>query len=91
MNPYYTHLTPVLYHVYQLWYQMRSQPVPASSNGRCWPSFARSTSCALTVFNRELWIVDAVPLLRQVDIPVLVIIGKKDLQVDWQDDGEPLT
>jgi hypothetical protein len=30
-------------------------------------------------------------LLRHVDIPVLVIIGKKDLQVDWQDDGEPLT
>ena len=24
------------------------------------------------------------PLLRQVDIPVLVIIGKKDIQVDWQ-------
>jgi len=41
-------------------------------------------------FARELWAADATPLLRQVDIPVLVIIGKKDLQVDWQADGEPL-
>jgi uncharacterized protein len=41
-------------------------------------------------FARELWTADAAPLLRQVDIPVLVIIGKKDLQVDWQTDGEPL-
>ena len=41
-------------------------------------------------FARELWMADAVPLLRQVDVPVLIIIGKKDLQVDWQADGEPL-
>ena len=41
-------------------------------------------------FARELWTADAAPLLRQVDVPVLVIIGKKDLQVDWQADGEPL-
>ncbi|MGH2493743.1 MAG: alpha/beta hydrolase family protein [Ktedonobacteraceae bacterium] len=41
-------------------------------------------------FARELWMADAVPLLRQVDVPVLVIIGKKDLQIDWQADGEPL-
>ena len=41
-------------------------------------------------FARELWMADAVPLLRQVDVPVLVIIGKKDLQVDWQADGELL-
>ena len=41
-------------------------------------------------FARELWTADAAPLLRQVDVPVLVIIGKKDLQVDWQTDGEPL-
>jgi alpha-beta hydrolase superfamily lysophospholipase len=39
---------------------------------------------------RELWMANAAPLLRQVNIPVLVIIGKKDLQVDWQTDGEPL-
>jgi len=41
-------------------------------------------------FARELWTADAAPLLRQVNVPVLVIIGKKDLQVDWQADGEPL-
>jgi pimeloyl-ACP methyl ester carboxylesterase len=41
-------------------------------------------------FSRELWTADAVPLLRQVDVPVLVIIGKKDIQIDWQADGEPL-
>src|SRR5579872_823078 len=41
-------------------------------------------------FARELWMADAAPLLKQVDIPVLVIIGKKDLQVDWQADGEKL-
>ena len=41
-------------------------------------------------FARELWTADAAPLLRQVDVPVLVIIGKKDLQIDWQADGEPL-
>jgi uncharacterized protein len=39
---------------------------------------------------RELWMANAAPLLRQVVVPVLVIIGKKDLQVDWQADGEPL-
>ena len=41
-------------------------------------------------FARELWMADASPLLAQVDVPVLVIIGKKDIQIDWQADGEPL-
>jgi len=41
-------------------------------------------------FARELWRADAATLLRQVDVPVLVIIGKKDIQVDWQADGAPL-
>jgi hypothetical protein len=41
-------------------------------------------------FSRELWVADAATLLRQVDVPVLVIIGKKDIQVDWQADGTPL-
>jgi pimeloyl-ACP methyl ester carboxylesterase len=41
-------------------------------------------------FARELWMADAATLLGQVDIPVLVIIGKKDIQVGWQADGEPL-
>lgn len=41
-------------------------------------------------FARELWTADAAPLLGLVNVPVLVIIGKKDLQVDWQADGEKL-
>ena len=41
-------------------------------------------------FARELWMADASSLVEQVDIPTLVVIGKKDLQVDWQADGEPL-
>ena len=41
-------------------------------------------------FARELWMADATPLLGRVNVPVLVIIGKKDIQVDWRADGEPL-
>jgi pimeloyl-ACP methyl ester carboxylesterase len=41
-------------------------------------------------FARELWTADATTLLGHVDVPVLVIIGKRDIQVDWQADGEPL-
>jgi uncharacterized protein len=48
------------------------------------------TTPANLPFARELWTADAAPLLKQVDVPVLVIIGKKDIQVDWHVDGEPL-
>jgi fermentation-respiration switch protein FrsA (DUF1100 family) len=41
-------------------------------------------------FARELWLADAAAPLARVNIPVLIIIGKKDIQVDWQMDGEPL-
>ena len=41
-------------------------------------------------FARELWIADAADLLKQIQVPVLIVIGKKDIQVDWQADGEPL-
>jgi uncharacterized protein len=41
-------------------------------------------------FARELWMADGAPLLAQVDAPTLVVIGKKDIQVDWRTDGEPL-
>jgi uncharacterized protein len=41
-------------------------------------------------FARELWIADAAALLQEVHVPVLVIIGRKDIQVDWQIDGEAL-
>ncbi len=48
------------------------------------------TSPANLPFARELWIADAATLLKQIQVPVLIVIGKKDLQVDWQADGEPL-
>jgi len=41
-------------------------------------------------FARELWMADAATSLAKIDVPVLVIIGKKDIQVDWLADGAPL-
>ncbi len=41
-------------------------------------------------FSRELWMYDAPKELVKVDVPVLVVIGKKDIQVDFQTDGAVL-
>jgi dienelactone hydrolase len=41
-------------------------------------------------FSRELWTADIKVWLREVEEPVLIIIGKKDIQVDWQLDGGAL-
>ncbi len=41
-------------------------------------------------FARELWLADASAWLARVTVPVFVVIGKKDIQVDWQADGQPL-
>jgi hypothetical protein len=38
-------------------------------------------------FTRELWVIDPAALLAKITVPVLIVIGKKDIQVDWQDDG----
>lgn len=38
-------------------------------------------------FARELWIFNPVARLAEVIVPVLIVIGKKDIQVDWQTDG----
>jgi uncharacterized protein len=38
-------------------------------------------------FTRELWVADPAMLLVKVSIPILIVIGKKDIQVDWQADG----
>jgi alpha-beta hydrolase superfamily lysophospholipase len=59
------------------------------------PDGARNLLLALTApvnqpFSRELWVADAASKLAKVEIAVLVVIGKKDVQVDWQDDGGPL-
>lgn len=39
-------------------------------------------------FSHELWTLDPMALMERVNIPVLVVIGKKDIQVDWQSDGD---
>jgi hypothetical protein len=41
-------------------------------------------------FSRELWVEDAAALLPGIDVPVLIVIGRRDIQVDWQLDGGPL-
>jgi uncharacterized protein len=41
-------------------------------------------------FARELWAADGAAPLEKVRVPVLIIIGKKDLQVDWQVDAQQL-
>jgi len=41
-------------------------------------------------FARELWAADAAALLPRVTVPLLVVIGRRDIQVDWRADGEPL-
>jgi uncharacterized protein len=41
-------------------------------------------------FARELWTADGAAPLEQLRAPVLIVIGKKDLQVDWQADAAPL-
>ena len=39
---------------------------------------------------RELLEVDPALWLAEIEAPVLALIGKKDIQVDWQIDGERL-
>ena len=41
-------------------------------------------------FARQLWTESAVDALARVEIPTLVLIGVKDLQVDVHLDGDPL-
>lgn len=41
-------------------------------------------------FSRELWTYDLSEQLVKVSDPVLAVIGKKDIQVDWRLDGKPL-
>lgn len=41
-------------------------------------------------FSRELWSFSAADHLRNVGAPVLIVIGKKDIQTDWQLDGGAL-
>jgi pimeloyl-ACP methyl ester carboxylesterase len=41
-------------------------------------------------FSRELWTTDPSELLARIKSPVLIVIGKKDVQVDWRADGSQL-
>jgi hypothetical protein len=38
-------------------------------------------------FARELWEFKPVESLANITVPVLIVIGKKDIQVDWQTEG----
>jgi alpha-beta hydrolase superfamily lysophospholipase len=48
------------------------------------------TTPANQPFARELWTADAASLLPRIAVPTLIVIGKKDIQVDWRADGDPL-
>jgi pimeloyl-ACP methyl ester carboxylesterase len=41
-------------------------------------------------FTRELFALDPAPLLKTVTVPAMVMIGQKDIQVDYQLDGDVL-
>jgi pimeloyl-ACP methyl ester carboxylesterase len=41
-------------------------------------------------FTQEIWTADIAPDLKNIQEPVLIIIGKKDIQVDWKYDGGKL-
>ena len=41
-------------------------------------------------FARELWAYDSSKVISKIKEPILVVIGKKDVQVDWQVDGKAL-
>jgi pimeloyl-ACP methyl ester carboxylesterase len=41
------------------------------------------TNPANQPFARELWVTDPSALLAMITAPVLIAIGKKDIQVDW--------
>jgi alpha-beta hydrolase superfamily lysophospholipase len=52
--------------------------------------FASLTSPANRLFTREFLAADPAQLLRDVNEPLLIIIGRKDIQANWQVDGQAL-
>ena len=38
-------------------------------------------------FSRELWVFNPLEKLAEITVPVLIVLGKKDIQVDWQTNG----
>jgi len=54
-------------------------------------TFLRSLTISANLpFARELWLLNAADLIAKVPEPILVVIGKKDIQVDWKADGGAL-
>ena len=41
-------------------------------------------------FSRELWTYDLTKNISKIKSPILILIGKKDIQTDWKIDGEAL-
>ncbi len=65
------------------------RPVPVDEN---LPTLLQQVIQAVTQpinqpFARELWIFNPATKLDETSVPVLIVIGKKDIQVDWQTDG----
>lgn len=59
------------------------------------PEFVNNLVAALSApinqpFTREFWSFKPADYLRRVDVPVLVVTGKKDIQTDWKLDGAAL-
>lgn len=48
---------------------------------------ASLTNPANLPFSRELWAVDMEELISNAMVPMLLLVGKKDIQVDWVEDG----
>lgn len=48
------------------------------------------TSPANLPFSRELFVTNPSDLIKQLRDPILIVIGKKDIQVNWEKDGNSL-
>jgi pimeloyl-ACP methyl ester carboxylesterase len=59
------------------------------------PDFVNNLAAALSApinqpFTREFWSFKPAEFMRRIDVPVLVVTGKKDIQTDWKLDGTVL-
>jgi len=59
------------------------------------PEWVNNLLCALSSpvnqpFSREFWSFNSADYIKLINVPVLIVIGKKDLQTDWRLDGELL-
>jgi alpha-beta hydrolase superfamily lysophospholipase len=68
---------------------LTGQPVPPSET---LPAGLQQVIQAVTApinqpFSHELWIFNPLEKLAEITIPVFIVLGKKDIQVDWQTDG----